>query len=94
MRSSHLLQDLNEESNLDLGCLLEERIECGGSLRFAQNEEPLLDSLKFIFKVLVQSGRCHLLEGIFVGLEVVDPLAGSLVEGFLVSVLGGDLRRI
>lgn len=79
MTLSHLLQNLNEESNLYLRSLLQECIQSGGSFGLAQNPEPLLDSAQLIFEVLVQSCRSHLLQRGLVLVNLRDPLLRDLV---------------
>ena len=94
MRLGHLLKDLDEETNLDLGGLLEQRIEGGGSLSLTKHAEPLLDSAQFILELLVQGCGCHFFQSILVRLKIVDPFARRLVESLGFGVLLCDLRRI
>ena len=55
--SSHLLQDSDEESDLNLSAGLKQTIERGGPFCFGENAEPLLDSAEFLFEVLVNEVR-------------------------------------
>ena len=83
---SHLLQDLDKETNLDLGGLLEQRVQSSGALGLAQDAEPLLDGAQFVLEILVERGGGHLLEGGLVLVDVGDPLLGELVLGVHVGV--------
>ena len=56
MAFTHLLQDLDEETDLDLSGLLEQGIKRGSALGFAQHSEPLLNSTELILEVL---GKWH-----------------------------------
>ena len=94
MGLGHLLKNLDEEANLNLGRLLQECVKRCGPLGLAQDAEPLLDCTEFILEILIQGGRGHLLQGILVRLEVVDPLLCGLVEGLGLGVLVGDLRGV
>jgi hypothetical protein len=75
----HLLQDLDEEANLHLGCLLQQSVESSGALGLAEHAEPLLDSAELVLEVLVQRSGRHVLEGRLVLVDVGDPLLSSLV---------------
>jgi hypothetical protein len=75
----HLLQDLDEEANLHLGCLLQQGVESSSALGLAEYAEPLLDSAELILKILVQCSGGHVLESRLVLVDVGDPLLGGLV---------------
>ena len=76
----HLLQDLNEETDLHLCRLLEQRIQGSCSLRLAQDAEPLLDGAQLVLEVLVERGRSHLLERVLVLVNVGQPLLGGTLH--------------
>jgi len=94
MGLGHLLKNRDEESNLNLSRLLQESVQGSGPLRFAQHTEPLLDGAELVLELLIQCSRSHLLQRILVRLQIVDPLAGRLVEGLGLGVLLGYLGRI
>lgn len=81
MPLAHLLQDLDEETNLHLGGLLQQGVQSGSALGLAQNPKPLFNSTQFILKVLVQGSGCHLLQGSLILVNVGDPLLSELVLG-------------
>lgn len=84
---THLLKNLDEEANLDLGCLLQESIQRSGTLSLGQNPEPLLDGAELVLEVLVQGSGSHFLESRLVLVNVGDPLLGRLVLGVRVGTL-------
>lgn len=75
----HLLQNLNEETDLNLRSLLQKSIQGSSALGFTQHAEPLLDGAELIFEVLIQSCRCHVLKRRLVLVNVGDPLLRCLV---------------
>ena len=78
---SHLLQNLDEESDLDLRGLLQQRIEGSSPLSFAQDTEPLFNSAEFILEVLIEGGCSHLLQSGLVLVNIGKPLLSKLLLG-------------
>lgn len=87
MTLRHLLQDLDEKPNLDLGGLLQQGIQGRGSLSFTQDTEPLLDGTEFILKVLVKRGSCHFFQCSFVLINVRKPLLSGTVQSIFRRIL-------
>ena len=78
---AHLLQDLDEEADLDLGSLLEQGIEGSSALGLAQDPKPLFNSTEFVLEVLIEGCSSHLLQRGLVLVNVGDPLLSQLVLG-------------
>ena len=76
---THLLENLDEEADLDLGGLLQKSIQSCGALGLAQDAEPLLNCTKLVLEVLVQSSSGHLLQRRLVLVNIRNPLLGNLV---------------
>jgi len=74
MALCHLLENLNEESDLDLSCLLQQCIQRSCTLGFTEDTEPLFDSTQLILEILIECCRGHLLQGRFVLIDVCNPL--------------------
>jgi len=83
----HLLQDLNEETDLNLGRLLKKSVQSSCTFGFAQNAEPLFNSTQFIFEVLVQCSSSHLLQGCLILIDIRNPLLSSSVHCIIVAAL-------
>jgi hypothetical protein len=79
----HLLEDLDEKANLDLGRLLKQSIQSCSSFRFTQDAKPLLNGAEFILKVLIESSRSHFFQGGLVLIDVGNPLLSRPVEGIV-----------
>lgn len=84
---SHLLQDLYEESYLDLSGLLKEGIQSSCSLGFAKDFKPLLNCTELILEVLVKGCGGHLLECSFVLIDIRNPLLSNSVGSIPLIVL-------
>jgi len=82
---SHLLENLNEEADLNLGCLLEESIQSSRSFSLAQNSEPLFDGAQLVLEILVEGCSSHLLQRSFILVNVGDPLLSNLVRSIIFS---------
>lgn len=78
---AHLLEDLDEETDLDLGSLLKQSIKGSCALSFAQDAEPLFNSAEFILEVLIKRSGSHLLESGLILVNVGNPLLRQLVLG-------------
>lgn len=76
---AHLLEDLDEETNLDLGGLLQKSIQSSSPLCFAEHPEPLFNGTELVFEVLVERGCGHFFERGLVLINVGDPLLRNLV---------------
>lgn len=76
---AHLLEDLNKEADLDLGCLLKQRIQSRSALGLAKNAKPLLNSAQLILEILIECGRSHFFQRRLVLINVRNPLLGDLV---------------
>lgn len=85
---AHLLQNLDEEADLDLGRLLQQCIQSGRALGLAQDAEPLLDGAELVLEVLVERGGGHFFQRRLVLVNVGDPLLGNLVLGVNVEAGG------
>lgn len=88
MASSHLLQHANEESNLDMSGLLQERVESGGSLGLTKDTEPLFNGGQLVFELLIEGGGSHVFEGVFVLIDIGNPLLRGIVHVLVVSDKG------
>jgi hypothetical protein len=84
----HLLQDLDEETNLHLRRLLEQSVERCRSLGLAKDAEPLFNSAQLVLEVLVKSSCRHLFECSFILVDVGEPLLGSAFHLIRVARLG------
>lgn len=71
---AHLLQNLDEKSNLNLCGLLEKGIQSSRSLGFAQHLEPLFDGAEFIFEVLIEGCSSHLFQCCLILIDIGNPL--------------------
>ena len=96
----HLLQHGDEEPRLERGRALQERVQGGGALGFAQDAEPLLDRGQLVLEVRVERGGGHLFEGRLVVLQVFEPAIdsceprkGDASERAVSSSGGDDLNR-
>ena len=76
---AHLLQDLDEETNLNLSRLLQQSIQRCGTFSLAQHAKPLFDSTQFILEILVKSGGSHFLQSGLVLVNISNPLLSNLV---------------
>lgn len=76
---AHLLEDLDEETDLDLSGLLKQSIQGSRALSLAQDAEPLFNSAEFILEVLIERSGGHLLESGLILVDIGDPLLGQLV---------------
>jgi len=76
---SHLLENLDEEADLDLSCLLKKSIKSSSTLSLTQNPEPLLDGAQLVLKILVESSSGHLLQRGLILIDIRNPLLGYLV---------------
>lgn len=76
---AHLLENLDEEADLDLSGLLQQRIQGSRALGLAEHAEPLLDGAEFILEVLIKRGGSHLFQRRLILVNVRNPLLGDLV---------------
>lgn len=76
---AHLLKHLDEESNLNLGSLLQQSVQGGGAFGLTQDPKPLFNGAQLILEVLIQGGGGHLLQRRLVLIDVGYPLLSDLV---------------
>lgn len=76
---SHLLENLDEETDLDLSCLLQKSVESSSTLSFTQNSEPLLDSAQLILEILIECSSSHLLQRGLILIDIRNPLLSYLI---------------
>lgn len=76
---AHLPQNLYEESDLDLGGLLQKSVKGSRALGLTEDAEPLLDRTELILEVLIQSSRSHFFQGCLILINVRDPLLRNLI---------------
>lgn len=98
MALGHLLQNLDEETDLDLGSLLQQSIQRCSPFRFAEDTEPLFNGTELILEILIQGGSRHLLESRLILIDVCQPLLSRTVDGIIVALalvllIVVDLRR-
>lgn len=86
MALGHLLQNLDEETDLHLRSLLQQSIQSRSPFRFAEDTEPLLNSTQLILEILVQRRSCHLLESGLVLIDIRKPLLCRTIQD-IVTVL-------
>ena len=87
MALAHLLQHLNEEAYLYLCSLLQKGVQCCRAFSFAQHLEPLLDGAELVLEVLVEGGCCHLLQRVFVLINICYPLLSQRVGGIDLGIV-------
>lgn len=76
----HLLEHLNEEPDLNLSSLLEQRIQSGSSLGLTQDAKPLFDGAQLVLEVLVEGGCGHLFQRGLILIDVGKPLLGGALH--------------